>query len=140
MQGTGREGEHHLMRRGSLPLRGRRRRSGGGGGGGGAPPLDLAGREERSDEWGTGAVSVGRERFRGGIGLTRAANPYAAGFQRCILDFTGMNSVWAANRGSDGDPRRDMGFQTKPKGEGAAAQCGGSEWRGRVKDGGLGFR
>ena len=44
MQGTGREGEHHLMRRGSLPLRGRRRRSGGGGGGGGgAPPLDLAG-------------------------------------------------------------------------------------------------
>ena len=54
MQGTGREGEHHLMRRGSLPLRGRRRRSGGGGGG--APPLDLAGREERSDEWGTGGV------------------------------------------------------------------------------------
>jgi len=33
-----------------------------------------------------------------------------------------------------------MGFQTKPKGEGAAVQCGGSEWRGRVKDGGLGFR
>jgi len=54
MQGTGREGEHHLMRRGSLPLRGRQRRSGGGGGG--APPLDLTGREERSDEWGTGGV------------------------------------------------------------------------------------
>ena len=37
-----------------MPLRGRRRRSGGGGGG--APPLDLTGREERSDEWGTGGV------------------------------------------------------------------------------------
>ena len=59
-------------------------------------------------------MSIGRARFRGGIGLTRAANPYAAGFQRCILDSTGTNSAWAANRGSDGDPCRNMGFQTKP--------------------------
>ena len=59
-------------------------------------------------------MSLGRARFRGEIGLTRAAHPYAVGFQRSILDSTGMNSAWAANPGNDGDPRRDMGFQTSP--------------------------
>jgi len=61
-------------------------------------------------------MSVGRARIHGEIGLTRAANSYATGFQMCIPDSTGTNSAWAANPGSDGDPRRDVGFQTKPKG------------------------
>ena len=59
-------------------------------------------------------MSVGRARIHGEIGLTRAANSYATGFQMCILDSTETNSAWAANAGSDGDPRRDVGFQTKP--------------------------
>ena len=59
-------------------------------------------------------LEAGRD-SAGELGSPEPQNSYAAGFQRCILDFTGMNSVWAANRGSDGDPRRDMGFQTKPK-------------------------
>ena len=61
-------------------------------------------------------MSVGRARIHGEIGLTQAANSYATGFQMCILDSTETNSAWAANPGSDGDPRRDVGFQTKPKG------------------------
>ena len=65
------------------------------------------GRGVLPDVWRPGAIPRG-------TGLTRAANPYTTGFQICILDSMGTISAWAANPGSDGDPGRDMGFQTKP--------------------------
>ena len=42
---------------------------------------------------------AGRARFRGDTGLTRAANPRAAGFQICMLDSARKISGWAAGPG-----------------------------------------
>ena len=57
---------------------------------------------------------TGQTRFHGDTGLTRAANPNAAGFQMCMLDSVWKNSGWAAGAGNDGNPRREVGFQTSP--------------------------
>ena len=75
----------------------------------------LTSRGERSEATSGGRgefspMSGGRARFHEVTGLTRTANPYAAGFQICIFDSTGMNSVWAANPGKRRGSRPGYGL------------------------------
>ena len=58
--------------------------------------LDLATPRSETRDGDFSPVCVGRARFHGVIGLTRAGNPHRAGFQRRMLDSAGKNSAWAA--------------------------------------------
>ena len=94
----------------TLPWRGRRRRSGGGGG---APPLDLAessaGREKRL----CGSVQAGRD-SAGILGSLGPQTPVQRASKYACWTPRGKFPGGLPARGNDGDPRREVGFQTSP--------------------------
>jgi len=101
----------------TLPWRGRRRRSGGGGGG--APPLDLAesstGREKRLRGTGTSPRSVQAGRDSAGIlGSLGPQTPVQRVSKYACWTPRGKFPGGLPARGNDGDPRREVGFQTSP--------------------------
>ena len=64
-----------------------------------ALPLDLGESSEQDEDGDFSPECAGRARFHGDTGLTRAANPRAAGFQICMLDSARKISGWAAGPG-----------------------------------------
>ena len=101
------DGDRRITCEGRRRLQGHRQRRlssrgwslGGGDQAAAALPLDLVESSERDEDGDFSPECAGRARFHGDTGLTRAANPRAAGFQICMLDSARKISGWAAGPG-----------------------------------------